>query len=180
MTDIHTLEDLQVWARARMQRRPDFVIGDPDRPYLRRWWIVPRNEYCNVYLHEILRSDDDRAGHDHPWRNRSLVIDGEYREVVFENARPWVEYQRLTRRAGDVVERHAEDTHRLIVPEGGRAVSLFITGPKVREWGFWCPEGRGWVHWEQFTAGEQGARVGAGCGEDDAAGMAARMQETAA
>lgn len=65
MLEYTNIEDMQAWARARMQRLPDFVIGDdPDRPYLRRWWIVPRNEYCNVYLHEILRSDDDRAGHD--------------------------------------------------------------------------------------------------------------------
>lgn len=48
---------------------------------------------------------------------------------------------------------------------GARAVSLFIAGPKVREWGFHCPNG--WVHWREFTAGDRGELVGRGCGEID-------------
>jgi hypothetical protein len=39
--------------------------------------------------------------------------------------------------------------------------TLFITGPRVREWGFLCPQG--WRHWKDFTAGAQGERVGRGC-----------------
>ena len=55
-------------AIARITRRPaDFVIGGAERPYLRRWWVIPRNRLFNVYLHQFLRSDDDRALHDHPW-----------------------------------------------------------------------------------------------------------------
>jgi hypothetical protein len=160
-----SIEDLQAWARAKMQRPPDFVIGEPERPYLRRWWIMPRNQGCNVYLHEILRSDDDRAGHDHPWANTSFLIEGEYEEVVFYPTRPWEEAHRRIVRAGETVRRDASDTHRLILPEGGRAVSLFMTGPRVRDWGFWCPNGERWVPWQEFTAGDAGALVGRGCGE---------------
>jgi hypothetical protein len=164
-----TLEDLQVWARARMQRDPDFVIGDPDNPYMRRWWIVPRNEFCNVYLHEILRSDDDRALHDHPWANTSLLIDGEYQEVVPFYAKIYKGpgqqpdmLTQMTRRAGDVITRRATDAHRLVIPDGGKPViSLFMTGPKIRDWGFWCPQG--WRHWREFTGGAQGEIVGRGC-----------------
>jgi hypothetical protein len=50
-----------------VKRRPDFIIGGADNPYLLRWWIIPRNRWCNVYLHKILRDDDPRALHDHPW-----------------------------------------------------------------------------------------------------------------
>lgn len=158
------LEDMQAWARGIMTvREPDFIIGPSDNPYLRRWWLVPRNEFCNVYLHEILRSDDDRAGHDHPWDNRSFVIEGEYSETTYWDNVPWDVMQIYARSAGDVISRRAEDTHRLTVPEGGRAVTLFTTGPKVREWGFWCPNGRGWVPWEEFTAGVNGELVGKGC-----------------
>lgn len=166
--DYASLGDVQAWARAKMQRTPDFVIGDPERPYLRRWFIVPRNELCNVYLHEILRSDDDRAGHDHPWDNRSMLIEGGYTEVSYWSNVPWQEMHRTERRAGDTISRNAADTHRLIVPDGGRCVSLFMTGPKLREWGFWCPDGKGWVHWRDFTGGERGELVGRGCGETQA------------
>ncbi|AGH48734.1 hypothetical protein G432_05035 [Sphingomonas sp. MM-1] len=146
------LDDLQAWARAKMQRRPDFVIGDD---YLRRWWIVPRNEGCNVYLHEILHSDDNRALHDHPWDNTSYVIDGVYIEITPAGS--------FYRGAGSIVTRRATDAHRLVVPPGGRAVSLFMTGPKLREWGFHCPQG--WRQWQDFVDARDAGQVGRGCGE---------------
>lgn len=145
--------DMAAWARARMQRAPDFVIGEP--AYLRRWWIVPRNEMQNTYLHEIRRSDDDRALHDHPWRNTSLVLIGRYREITPLGS--------FIRESGCVVEREATDAHRLELIDDEPCVTLFFTGPKVRDWGFQCPNG--WVHWRDFTAGENGEIVGRGCGE---------------
>lgn len=145
-----SLPDLQAWARAKMQRSPDFVIGDN---YLRRWWIVPRNDYCNVYLHEILHSDDDRALHDHPWDNTSFLIDGSYIEITPEGEFP--------REAGSLVHRKATDAHRLIVPDGGRAVSIFSTGPAIREWGFHCPQG--WRPWREFVDARDSGKIGKGC-----------------
>lgn len=158
-----SLAEMQSWSRDKMTcEHPDFIIGDRDNPYLRRWWIIPRNNFQNHYLHEILRSDDDRAGHDHPWPNTSFVIEGGYFEVLYDPERPWIEIGRRWRGAGSVASRKATDTHRLIVPEGGRAVTLFMTGQKERDWGFWCPEGR-WIPWREFTAGEHGELVGRGC-----------------
>lgn len=155
MIEYATPDMMQCWASATMLRTPDFVIGEQLNPYLRRWWIVPRNEGCNVYLHEILRSDDDRALHDHPWDNVSMVIDGRYIEHTPDGS--------FARDAGSIVQRSATDSHRLEVLPGERAVSLFITGPKLREWGFHCPNG--WVHWRDFTGGENGELIGRGCGE---------------
>ena len=59
------------------RREPDFIIGDN---YLRRWWLIPRNRWLNVYLHEFRASDDDRALHDHPWASCSIILRGEYFE----------------------------------------------------------------------------------------------------
>lgn len=161
---------LQEWAASVMTSRPpDFIIGPEDDPYLRRWFIIPRNPFQNTYLHEVLRSDDDRAGHDHPWDNRTLVIDGGYSEMQYLQDDPWREARLVERKPGDTVTRMATDTHRLIVPEGGRAVTLFTTGPRIREWGFWCPgdktRGPRWVEWTEFTATDNKGLVGKGCGE---------------
>lgn len=149
------IDELAVWARARMQRLPDFVIGGVDNPYMRRWWIVPRNELQNVYLHQILRDDDARALHDHPWANTSILLIGRYREIT-----PMGEF---IREAGSVVHRSAEDAHRLELIDGEPCVSLFFTRAKERDWGFHCS--KGWVHWRDFTAGDNGEIVGLGCGE---------------
>ena len=155
-----TLGQMQEWARSIMSRAPDFVIGDD---YLRRWWIVPRNPWCNVYLHQVRKSDDDRALHDHPWANRSLVISGGYIEHTPEGV--------FTRLAGDVIDRPAEALHRLEVLPRSQAVTLFMTGPKVREWGFACPQG--WRHWRDFADPDDPGKPGRGCGEYDWGGGSA-------
>jgi hypothetical protein len=145
--------DLIGWAHDLMdERKPDFVIGDH---YLHRWWVVPRNEKSNVYLHEILHSDDDRAMHDHPWDNTTIVLEGSYEEHT-----PSSVFQRA---AGDVVRRKATETHRLVIPDGGRALTLFLTGPVERVWGFHCP--KGFVPWYDFVDADDKGSVGRGCGE---------------
>lgn len=147
-----SIEDMQEWSEAIMQRDPDFVIGDD---YLRRWWIMPRNAFANVYLHEICKSDDDRAMHDHPWDNTSLIISGGYIEHTPEGS--------FERKIGDFIQRPATALHRLEVFPGKRCISLFTTGPKVREWGFQCPQG--WRHWTDFCSPGDSGKVGRGCGE---------------
>ncbi len=135
-------------------RPPDYVIGDPATPYLKRWWVIPPNKNFNVYLHHILRDDDDRALHDHPWDNTSLVLMGILREVMPGRGR--------TLFAGESVHRKATDRHRLEVDPGG-AWTLFTTGPRVREWGFWC-EGTRFVPWQEFCKVDNPREVGKGCG----------------
>ncbi|MEG3153023.1 hypothetical protein U1769_24280 [Sphingomonas sp. ZT3P38] len=153
---------LHPWAERAMARRvPDYVIGEPTNPYMRRWWVIPRNRVFNIYLHEVLRSDDDRALHDHPWVNVSFLIGGGYVEHQIEAGGIERRYHRLP---GSIVVRRGRCAHRLEIPSGGRAISLFITGPRLREWGFHCAKA-GWVHWRDFTGGKNGELIGRGCGE---------------
>ncbi len=65
-----------------------------------------------------------------------------------------------------MISRPADALHRLEVIPGERAISLFVTGPRVREWGFACPHG--WVHWRDFTSPDDSSKTGRGCGEPDA------------
>lgn len=139
-------------------RKPDFVIGEEDRPYIYRWWIIPRNTVFNIYLHKIMRDDDDRALHDHPWWNVSIILKGCYREIRQGG-------YRKTHRRWSIVFRKATCAHRLELPveNGGISYcwSLFITGPRVREWGFYCPQG--WRHWKAFVDPEKTGLRGPGC-----------------
>jgi hypothetical protein len=149
--------NLRAFLISRAQRRaPDFIIGGPAAPYLLRWWLIPRNRLFNVYLHCFLRSDDDRALHTHPWAfNLSWLLLGNYREWTAEEADGYVD-----RQAGAVKFRWGAAAHRVELTDGP-CWTLFVTGPRVREWGFLCA--RGFVHWKAFTApGDKGA-VGKGC-----------------
>jgi hypothetical protein len=156
------------WAR---NREPDFVIGGQDSPYLRRHWLIPRNRLFNVYVHEFLRSDDDRALHDHPWLfNASWLIDGDYREHTI---RAGGVAEATTRQAGDWKFRWGPAPHRVelrqeVEFDGQWAVgyfvpcwTVFITGPIVRNWGFHCP--RRWVPWQEFTDSRDKGSIGRGC-----------------
>ncbi|AYO86096.1 hypothetical protein EBB05_15970 [Methylobacterium brachiatum] len=136
------------------------MIGGEADPYMRRWWVIPRNRWFNVYLHHFMRSDDDRALHDHPWWNVSFLLQGQYAEHTISAGGINVF---TTRKAGEVKARWATHAHRIELTHGP-CWTLFITGPRLRTWGFHCP--RGWVPWKEFTnPADGGQTVGRGCGE---------------
>lgn len=179
-------------------RAPDRIIGDdPERPYLLRWWLTPWSNYerdeakrtwrdklkaslFHIYLHNILRSDDDRALHDHPWWNVSIVLAGGYWEhmpppkTITKAITAAIDGTdlRITdtdfaiwRGPGSIVFRRATALHRLEIEKGSPhgAWTLFITGPRIREWGFACPQG--WRHWRIFTSPLDPGRIGRGCAD---------------
>jgi len=146
--------------RVAAARPPDFVIGGKDTPYMERWWLIPRNRFFNIYLHRFWRSDDDRALHDHPWINISILLSGSYIEHTI--AAGGVHFQQKFE-AGNIKFRRPKSAHRVeITPEGaGKTWSLFITGPVVRTWGFHCPAG--WRPWKLFVSERDTGSIGKGC-----------------
>jgi hypothetical protein len=140
-----------------LKREPDFVIGGVQRPYMLRWFIIARNRFFNIYHHLIKRSDDDRALHDHPWWSLSLVLDGGMLEIL-----PGGVSRQL--KQGDIVLRRASSAHRLEIRDGYFCKTLFITGPRIREWGFHCPQG--WKHWKDFVSKGDSGSVGPGCNDE--------------
>jgi hypothetical protein len=139
-------------------RPPDFVIG---ADYCRRWWVIPRNRWFNIYLHQFLHSDDDRALHDHPWWNMSWLLAGQYWEWTTVGKAPCRQSSEcLLRSAGNKVYRRAEKPHRIELVSS-ECWSLFITGPVVREWGFHCPNG--WRPWHEFVKADSPGQIGRGC-----------------
>lgn len=131
-------------------RPPDMTIyRRTTEEYIRRWYLVPRNRYFSVYLHQALL-DDDEPPHDHPWMNMSYILRGGYYETQFSPLQDSRGRWHLPgvvrfRGPGSVVFRSATTIHRLVVEttERKESWSLFITGPVVRDWGFWGV--RGWV-----------------------------------
>jgi hypothetical protein len=160
----------KLFLRVAMQRLPDFTVGGIEEPYLQRWWLLPRNRIFNAYLHCFMRSDDDRALHDHPWISLSLTLHGECIEHTI--AAGGVRKQRWIT-SGQWRWRWARFAHRIELPAVhvfGTAAhappqpcwTLFLTGPVIRGWGFHCID-RGWVRWQDFTAPGQKGLVGKGC-----------------
>jgi len=143
--------------KVMQSRPPDFVIGEPANPYLLRWWLLPRNPLFNVYVHEFRRSDDDRALHDHMYVNVSILLHGCYTEhrILAGGI-----HTRTNRQRGAVIFRLPATAHRIEL-RNGPCTTLFISGPRVRKWGFHCPNG--WVPWQKFTNPNNAGEAGKGC-----------------
>lgn len=141
-------------------RPPDFTIGDRADPYMLRWYVIPRNRWFNIYLHRVCKSDDDRALHDHPWASLSIILRGSYWEITeVDGVDCWTKYRR-----GRFIYRSSTYSHRLFLTDDKPCWTLFITGKRVRDWGFYCP--KGWVPWQEFTSGDiTGNTRGKGCGD---------------
>lgn len=146
--------------RVADKRPPDFVIFQNGITYMRRWWVIPRNKWFNIYLHELLHSDDPRALHDHPWVNMSLLLEGEYDEITIAKGGINV---RSRLKAGQLRFRRSVTAHRLELVDGKPCWSLFVTGPVLRTWGFHCKHG--WRPWREFVKIVPGGdhEIGRGC-----------------
>jgi hypothetical protein len=142
--------------------------GHLHKPFLKRWFVLPKNQWCNIYLHQFMRDDEDRALHDHPWWNVSLLLIGQYIEVTAGKGRrvhpqQVLPEQRKMYQAGDLKFRLATTAHRIelvrtrltghkrtrrLRERGQPSWSLFITGPILRPWGFHCASG--WREQHEF------------------------------
>lgn len=125
--------------------------------YLRRFFIFrskwlrkllgksdKNGEWGNIYLHHILRSDDDPDPHDHPWDFTSLILKSGYSDEQWQwntryKKREFTGYERV--RPGMLVRRKAEHIHRVRLRKNSRGEeipcwSLVRTGPYRRNWHF--------------------------------------------
>ncbi len=150
----------QLMVRTLLARKADVVIGGEENPYMHRWFVVPRNRYFNIYFHFFVRSDDDRALHDHPWLNCSVLLDGSYLEHTIERGGV---HKKTRFTTGDLKFRGAKYAHRIELDQGP-VTTLFITGPIIRDWGFHCPNG--WRHRSVFAKPGRPGEIGLGCGEE--------------
>jgi hypothetical protein len=144
------------------RKKPNAIIGGElgipylDIPYGLRWYVIPRNPFFNIYLHNFKRSDEDEAHHDHGWLfNFSILIQGQYTEHMIKKG--GIE-QVKTLTAGHVKWRWGRSPHRLELRHG-EVWTLFFTGPRIMKWGFYCKQG--WVPFDNFLSTKKA--LGKGC-----------------
>lgn len=114
------------------------IINGPDeQPYLERYHLLRLPFGYQVYLHRFVASDPGRALHNHPWNHAiSWVLSGGYEEIRMQGPK---ENHRLESRAlsaGSFNLIGGRVFHRINVAPGSQCWSLFIHGPRARDWGF--------------------------------------------
>jgi len=145
-------------------RKPDLIIGPRNNPQTLRWHIFVWRGW-QLSLHKWLRSDDDRAPHDHKADNVSILLTDCFREMVrgADGVDRW--YLRWPLRP---YFRKAETLHRVALLSEERPVwSLWLRWPARRRWGYGCKNG--WVDADDYNKSSEYYRdgvseVGRGCG----------------
>jgi hypothetical protein len=123
-----------------------------NEPYLERYYVFLRERErfpFNVFLHKFLKSDPDDV-HDHPWPYATLVLKGGYWEWIphFDTVgRKIGEYQ-VWRGPGHFRVSKARSFHRIELDPDITAWTLFMPGPKQRDWGFLVRNQ--WIQWEEY------------------------------
>lgn len=113
----------------------------PDDVYMIRHMVM-KNRFCNIYIHQFLRSDRDDL-HDHPWHFATFLVRGAYTERKWNPRTEQIDSTRRTTTSNRFVWRKATDQHQVVVDrdlkpseKGEAALTLFVSGPIIREWGF--------------------------------------------
>jgi hypothetical protein len=123
-----------------------------NEPYLERYYLFLREREqfpFNVFLHKFLKSDPDDV-HDHPWPYATLILKGGYWEWIphFDTVgRKTGEYQ-VWRGPGHFRISKANSFHRIELDPDITAWTLFMPGPKQRDWGFLVRNQ--WIQWEEY------------------------------
>lgn len=160
--------------------------------YLRRFYLFRSRwlglNFGDVYLHHIVRSDDDPDPHDHPWSFLGFILKGGYRDDQYRwhvpgltletdfsvktdgSGRSYVD-RRIIYSAGrregpfpetvkplSIIRRPATHIHKVIVPEGKTAWTLIFTTGYGRDWNFITEKGP--VMWRKYLGIPEGIDVG--------------------
>ncbi len=173
---------IAAWLIARAKRTPYLHIMSADgaEMYMGRWWLFnpysrethkPALWWCpwSFRIHHIMRPDEDRDLHDHPWNARTVILRGWYREQRLLAADDPVLQTLLMRaaeqghslgeafQASEHIDRLPGDTARLMHGEyhridevsPGGVITLFITSKWRGDWGFLVDGVK--VPWRTYT-----------------------------
>ena len=136
----------------RLERKRIIMDRVNDQPYLERYYVFLKDRDWfpfNIFIHKFLKSDPDDV-HDHPWPYATLILKGGYYE--------WTpQFDEQGRKFGEICKWRgpghfricrANSYHRIELDPSVTAWTLFMPGPKKRDWGFLV--NNKWIQHEQY------------------------------
>lgn len=108
--------------------------------YLRRWFLY-ENKNGSLYLHRIVRSDDDKDPHTHPWSFISLILWSGYFDLAYkiEHGLHGHKYLSCTieqTKMFRIYRRDATHLHKAMLFKPSWSLVWVNTYDKENEWGF--------------------------------------------
>lgn len=117
------------------------IYGADKRPYLTRTYLLGRDwKYFSIFLHKFHSSDPGTDVHNHPWAwSFSLILLGSYVERREIGVQSKTQGDTRKRRfvPGDFNFISNDVFHRVTLDDEDEGVwTLFVAGPRTKEWGF--------------------------------------------
>lgn len=121
------------------------IVSKYGQVHFRRYRLL-QTPWFAIYIHQILRSDEDLDPHDHPWNFASVILEGAYHEDSWYPPHFDTMHSR-DYYSGDVIEHKAEDAHKLRLMSREVWTLVFVSG-RERVWGYQTKEG--WIGHKEY------------------------------
>ena len=170
-------------ARAKLTPYQHIMSADGTEMYMGRWWLFnpysrethkPSLWWCpwSFRIHHIMRPDEDRDLHDHPWNARTIILRGWYKEQrllqaddpalhhLLQRAKEYgmapaavsLATEQIDRNPGDTARLNHGEYHRIDQVSPGGVITLFITSKWRGDWGFLVNGVK--VPWRTYTGSD--------------------------
>lgn len=121
------------------------IVSKYGQVHFRRYRLL-QTPWFAIYIHQILRSDEDLDPHDHPWDFTSVILEGAYHEDSWYPPH-FDTMQSNDYYSGDVIEHKAVDAHKLRLISKEVWTLVFVSG-RSRYWGYQTKAG--WIGHEEY------------------------------
>lgn len=123
--------------------------------YMQRWRFLP-DWMPGFRVHKIMRSDEDRELHNHPFGFISVILKGGYFEFTEDGKKRWYGPGSVVLRPADTFHRIELGLHPYSAEDDYAAVTvpawtLVFRTSYFQQWGFKMNDGS-FVHWKDFVA----------------------------
>jgi len=130
-------------------RRRVIMDRSNKEPYLIRYYLLFKDrgdQKFNIFIHKIVKGDDDENMHDHPWGFFTLILSGGYNEKILNKDKQETTHRR---RPGYYHYVSAKHTHTITLDENSTPCwTLFFPFKKEKKWGFYVKDK--WVESEEY------------------------------
>jgi hypothetical protein len=133
------------------------IVSKEGVVHFRRYRLLS-TPWFNLYVHNILRSDEDKDPHDHPFGFIALMFWGSYLEewrCAKEDYRYWAPpkgfdnpLEKSVRSIGSLYYHAAKDFHRITLCSPSVWTLVLASGRKRPGWGYQTKNG--WVHFKEY------------------------------
>lgn len=124
------------------------IISKEGKLHFQRFRLLQLPTFA-IYIHHILRSDEDRYPHDHPWHFRSYILKGSYYETCSYYDNNFLSGHSGTYVPGDVIQHDARDVHHITLKSPDVWTLVFVWGRR-RVWGYYVHHRKEWIDFETY------------------------------